>query len=570
MPKFVLVVFDIDRKTWVCRRTKVVNGDIKKGGKALVRWGKRVALPAKVLMMSDDMQLLKRKQQQMCHAVKRRADNDFATNENKKQKQLEPPRSQLTRSVIATKTQEGHLLTGKNPPRSKTSASSIAYQPLTSNSVMVYSTQPSTQSTQLTHKPSTQSTQPTQKPSTQSTQPTQKPSTQSRQLKQKPSTQSTQPTQKPSTQSTQPTQEPSIQSTQPTQKPSIQSTQPTQKRSTQSTQPKQKPSTQSTQPTQKPSTQSTQPKQKPSIQSTQPTQKPSIQSTQPTQKSSTQSTQPTQKPSTQSTHPTQKPSTYSTQPTQKPSTYSTQPTQKPYSQSSLAIPQQPRLHQPPLRGSRPVKSSPIAQPRQLSSATFVTTIAQSNATGKRPFDWYKAPPTTTSFANSTSALMSNIKAYIDEKINILQNDLFKMIDNEVSTAILASRLGSVPTSEIEAPSTAKPLSTEDVDYVFNESRNLGQFAKKLVFQLYTPEDRVGRNCRGVVFTKGLTRKPLSPRRLHFIKKRCCEKSSAKCQLEFEKIWKEQCVKSIDRGLRGERTVNKRKEERIKPETITIE
>ena len=83
------------------------------------------------------------------------------------------------------------------------------------------------------------------------------------------------------------------------------------------------------------------------------------------------------------------------------------------------------------------------------------------------------------------------------------------------------------------------------------SKSIGNFAKKLVFAMFSKEERHNRNCRGWVPGKVQHKKQLDPAKLQAVK-----------QLTFtfyrvenpDYIWNRECVKAIDSALRKENSV----------------
>ena len=106
----------------------------------------------------------------------------------------------------------------------------------------------------------------------------------------------------------------------------------------------------------------------------------------------------------------------------------------------------------------------------------------------------------------------------------------------------------------------------DSDYVLPEdlirdlhskSLNRGNFAKHLVFQLFSPDERKGKNCFGR--RAGLQsgpKAPLDPLRLQYVRDKVFQYYPCEPGLE-ETIWRRQCVVAVDTALRGENRPHKK-------------
>ena len=91
------------------------------------------------------------------------------------------------------------------------------------------------------------------------------------------------------------------------------------------------------------------------------------------------------------------------------------------------------------------------------------------------------------------------------------------------------------------------------------SSSKGNLAKNLLVEMFSPEERKGRNCSGRSNSSGSSLQPLDQDKLGAIKEIIFEQYSdvpAKLQ---EKVRKEECVKAIDAFLRKERWVSAKKE-----------
>jgi len=91
------------------------------------------------------------------------------------------------------------------------------------------------------------------------------------------------------------------------------------------------------------------------------------------------------------------------------------------------------------------------------------------------------------------------------------------------------------------------------------SSSKGNLAKNLLLEMFSPDERKGRNCSGRSNSGGSSLQPLDQDKLRTIKEIIFEQYPdvpAKLQ---ERVWKEECVKAIDAFLRKERWVSAKKE-----------
>ena len=89
-----------------------------------------------------------------------------------------------------------------------------------------------------------------------------------------------------------------------------------------------------------------------------------------------------------------------------------------------------------------------------------------------------------------------------------------------------------------------------IEKAFSESKSVTNFAKKLTFAIFSPEERRGRNCTGRVPGKCQHKDKLDPVKLQAVKKVTFQKYS--CKLEnIDYIWRK-CIKAIDSALRNEK------------------
>ena len=96
-----------------------------------------------------------------------------------------------------------------------------------------------------------------------------------------------------------------------------------------------------------------------------------------------------------------------------------------------------------------------------------------------------------------------------------------------------------------------------VQDLHSKSLNRGNFAKHLVFHLFSPEERKGRNCFGR--RAGLQsgpKAPLDPVRLQYVRDKVFQYYPCEPGLE-ETVWRRQCVIAVDTALRGENRPHKK-------------
>ncbi|XP_065057990.1 uncharacterized protein LOC135685831 [Rhopilema esculentum] len=101
------------------------------------------------------------------------------------------------------------------------------------------------------------------------------------------------------------------------------------------------------------------------------------------------------------------------------------------------------------------------------------------------------------------------------------------------------------------------LPEEVVQDLHSKSLNRGNFAKHLVFSLFSPDERRGKNCFGR--RAGLQsgpKAPLDPIRLQFVRDKVFHYYPCEPGLE-ETIWRRQCVIAVDTALRGENRPHKK-------------
>eukprot|EP00794_Sanderia_malayensis_P020010 gene20010-21971_t len=94
------------------------------------------------------------------------------------------------------------------------------------------------------------------------------------------------------------------------------------------------------------------------------------------------------------------------------------------------------------------------------------------------------------------------------------------------------------------------ISDSIIEKVFLESRSRGNFAKNLTFQVFTPEERRGRNCTGRVFGRAVPKGPLEAGKLNAVKEATFRKYPVHPSL-IDITWKKECITAVDSGLRNE-------------------
>ncbi|XP_065660838.1 uncharacterized protein LOC100214531 [Hydra vulgaris] len=96
------------------------------------------------------------------------------------------------------------------------------------------------------------------------------------------------------------------------------------------------------------------------------------------------------------------------------------------------------------------------------------------------------------------------------------------------------------------------ISTDLVKQVFQKSRNRGNFAKNLVYVVFSISERTGRNCYG---RRGGAlsgyKYPLDQKKLRAVRNAVFKMFPVENTEEEEAIWKRECVIAIDTALRGE-------------------
>ena len=94
------------------------------------------------------------------------------------------------------------------------------------------------------------------------------------------------------------------------------------------------------------------------------------------------------------------------------------------------------------------------------------------------------------------------------------------------------------------------ISDSIIEKVFLESRSRGNFAKNLTFQVFSAEERRGRNCTGRVFGRAMPKGPLDSGKLNAVKEATFRKYPCHPSL-IDITWKKECITAIDSGLRNE-------------------
>ena len=87
------------------------------------------------------------------------------------------------------------------------------------------------------------------------------------------------------------------------------------------------------------------------------------------------------------------------------------------------------------------------------------------------------------------------------------------------------------------------------------STGKGNFAKNLVFAIFSEGERKGRNYTGKS-SSGADMEPLNPAKLQAVRKSVFQLYGIPPNSQ-EKVWREECVKAIDASLRKERWLVKK-------------
>lgn len=106
-------------------------------------------------------------------------------------------------------------------------------------------------------------------------------------------------------------------------------------------------------------------------------------------------------------------------------------------------------------------------------------------------------------------------------------------------------------SPLSAPAAVSYVISESIiEKVFLESRSRGNFAKNLTFQVFSSDERRGRNCTGRVFGRAMPKGPLDAGKLNAVKEATFRKYPCHPSL-IDITWKKECITAIDSGLRNE-------------------
>lgn len=113
----------------------------------------------------------------------------------------------------------------------------------------------------------------------------------------------------------------------------------------------------------------------------------------------------------------------------------------------------------------------------------------------------------------------------------------------------SSQAGIQTVSQEETSRNVVAIPINIIEKAFCESKSVMNFAKKLTFAIFSPEERRGRNCTGRAPGKCQHKDKLDPVKLQAVKKVTFQKYS--CKLEnIDYIWRK-CIKAIDSALRNE-------------------
>ena len=211
------------------------------------------------------------------------------------------------------------------------------------------------------------------------------------------------------------------------------------------------------------------------------------------------------------------------------------------------------------------QNGPIRQP-----------VSKSSFKSKRPNEevqYSHWPP------NSVTSPISNQSTPIERKIAHSEENVAQTYQAPLNTPLILSSQGAnfdgtpnvtaaalIPMAVSSDSPTVEQSDTTFLDIILPEavvqdlhakSLNRGNFAKQLVFNLFSPEERKGKNCFGR--RTGLQsgpKAPLDPVRLDFVREKVFQYYPCDHGLE-ETIWRRQCVIAVDTALRGENRPHKK-------------
>ena len=133
-------------------------------------------------------------------------------------------------------------------------------------------------------------------------------------------------------------------------------------------------------------------------------------------------------------------------------------------------------------------------------------------------------------------------------LNVLSSPFTLNIPHIAEQAVIQPGVLQTPLSG--AATMSYVISDSIIEKVFLESRSRGNFAKNLTFQVFSTEERRGRNCTGRVFGRALPKGPLDSGKLNAVKEATFRKYPCHPSL-IDITWKKECITAIDSGLRNE-------------------
>ena len=235
----------------------------------------------------------------------------------------------------------------------------------------------------------------------------------------------------------------------------------------------------------------------------------------------------------------------------------------------------------------PISSAPIQQtvPQRQSVPNHSSVLSPQNGPIRQPVSKssYKSkrPSEEVQYShwppNSMTSPISNQSTPIERKIAHSEENVAQTYQAPLNTPLILSNQGAnfdgtpnvtaaaliavssdSPTIEQSATAFGEIILPEAVvQDLHAKSLNRGNFAKQLVFNLFSPEERKGKNCFGR--RTGLQsgpKAPLDPVRLDFVREKVFQYYPCDHGLE-ETIWRRQCVIAVDTALRGENRPHKK-------------
>eukprot|EP00112_Aurelia_sp_Birch-Aquarium-sp1_P012232 Seg2570.4 transcript_id=Seg2570.4/GoldUCD/mRNA.D3Y31 product="hypothetical protein" protein_id=Seg2570.4/GoldUCD/D3Y31 len=220
-------------------------------------------------------------------------------------------------------------------------------------------------------------------------------------------------------------------------------------------------------------------------------------------------------------------------------------------------------------------SSHTSVPKNHQNGLIHQSVSESNHKAKRPNEEVQYSPWP---PNSMTSPISNQSMPVERKLAqseenttqtyqaplntplVIPNESvnFDGTPNVTAAALISMAASDSPTLEQSDNAFGDVILPEVVvQDLHAKSLNRGNFAKQLVFYLFSPEERRGKNCFGR--RTGLQsgpKAPLDPVRLDFVREKVFHYYPCDHGLE-ETIWRRQCVIAVDTALRGENRPHKK-------------